>query len=171
MTSPPYANNAIDYMRAHKFSLVWLGHDTTDLTDLRKQYLGHDAMAQRPLPELPGPCEDTLAALARKDRRKSAVLRRYFSEMTSVLSEMKRVLRTDKAALIVVGSSVLRGIDVKTHENLAAIGKDLGFGVAGTGTRQLDRDKRMMPARWGRTAASQIEQRMHDEYVIGLVNR
>ncbi len=24
-TSPPYASNAIDYMRAHKFSLVWLG--------------------------------------------------------------------------------------------------------------------------------------------------
>ena len=25
VTSPPYANNAIDYMRAHKFSLVWFG--------------------------------------------------------------------------------------------------------------------------------------------------
>jgi DNA modification methylase len=24
VTSPPYASNAIDYMRAHKFSLVWL---------------------------------------------------------------------------------------------------------------------------------------------------
>ena len=26
ITSPPYASNAIDYMRAHKFSLVWLGY-------------------------------------------------------------------------------------------------------------------------------------------------
>lgn len=26
VTSPPYANNAIDYMRAHKFSLVWLSN-------------------------------------------------------------------------------------------------------------------------------------------------
>lgn len=26
VTSPPYASNAIDYMRAHKFSLVWMGY-------------------------------------------------------------------------------------------------------------------------------------------------
>ena len=26
VTSPPYAANAIDYMRAHKFSLVWMGY-------------------------------------------------------------------------------------------------------------------------------------------------
>ena len=42
VTSPPYANNAIDYMRAHKFSLVWFGWKIADLAKIRRQYLGHD---------------------------------------------------------------------------------------------------------------------------------
>ncbi len=169
VTSPPYANNAIDYMRAHKFSLVWLGFDVPDLTSLRKQYLGHDARANGPLPDLPPSCEETLAELGLADPRKAAALRRYLAEMTGVLAETKRVLRPGKAALIVVASSRLRGIDVRTHENLAAIGESLGLSLAGIGVRQLDRDRRMMPARWSKTAGSQIEQRMHDEHVIGLV--
>ena len=34
VTSPPYAN-ALDYMRAHKFSLAWLGDPIPRLSDLR----------------------------------------------------------------------------------------------------------------------------------------
>ena len=47
--------------------------------------------------------------------------------------------------------------------------KSVGFDLAGIGVRRLDRDKRMMPARWGTKRHSQIEERMHEEYVIGLV--
>lgn len=37
VTSPPYANNAIDYMRAHKFALVWFGWKIDDLARIRSQ--------------------------------------------------------------------------------------------------------------------------------------
>ena len=169
VTSPPYANNAIDYMRAHKFSLVWLGWKIDDLTNIRKQYLGHDALGEKPYASLPEQCESTLAALAQVDMRKSAVLRRYFGEMRAVIQEMHRVLKQEKIAIIVVGTSILRGIDVETHKGLAAIGENVGFKLGGIGIRHLDRDKRMMPARWGKTRQSQIEERMHEEYVIGLL--
>ena len=169
VTSPPYANNAIDYMRAHKFSLVWFGWSLDDLKDLRKTYLGHDALAtESPVP-LPGRCETTLARLAQRDERKALVLRRYFCEMSGVLGEMHRVLRAGGSAVVVVGTSTLRGMDVETHKALAAIAEDLGFACAGIGVRRLDRDKRMMPARWGNSRESQIEHRMHEEYAIGLV--
>ena len=188
VTSPPYANNAIDYMRAHKFSLVWLGWPITKLTDIRKTYLGHDARRgtsqskganeavgegvapTRLAPDhLPAICLATLDALCAVDPRKAAVLRRYFLDMAAVFAEMARVLKPGKPAVVVVGSSVLRGIDVETHKALAAIGEAVGFDLAGISTRGLDRDKRMMPARWGKSPASQIEQRMHQEFVIGLV--
>ena len=169
VTSPPYANNAIDYMRAHKFSLVWFGWSLDDLKDLRKTYLGHDALAtESPVP-LPGRCETTLARLAQRDERKALVLRRYFCEMSGVLGEMHRVLRAGGSAVVVVGTSTLRGMDVETHKALAAIAEDLGFACAGIGVRRLDRDKRMMPARWGNSRESQIEHRMHEEYAVGLV--
>ena len=169
MTSPPYANNAIDYMRAHKFSLVWFGWKIADLTRIRAQYVGHDAISGLRCDGLPRQCEETLAKLADRDDRKALVLRRYFGEMTTVIWEMRRVLKRGRPAVIVVGSSKLRGLDVETHKGLAAIGEEAGFALAGIGSRLLDRDKRMMPARWGQIQQSQIEERMHKEYVIGLV--
>lgn len=169
VTSPPYANNAIDYMRAHKFSLVWFGWKIADLTKIRAQYLGHDAASGEACDRLPEQCERTLARLAEVDAKKAVALRRYFSEMSAVIAEMQRVLKKGKATVIVVGTSQLRGIDVETQKGLAAIGKSVGFDLAGIGVRRLDRDKRMMPARWGTKRHSQIEQRMHEEYVIGLV--
>ena len=169
VTSPPYANNAIDYMRAHKFSLVWLGWKIADLTNIRAQYLGHDAASHATYDDLPDQCERTLATLGERDARKASTLRRYFGEMDAVIAEMRRVLKPSGAAAIVVGTSNLRGIDVETHRGLAAIGESAGFDLAGIGERRLDRDKRMMPARWGARRHSQIEERMHGEYVIGLV--
>ena len=169
VTSPPYANNAIDYMRAHKFSLVWFGWKISDLAKIRAQYLGHDAGSGAEYDNLPDRCERTLAALTERDVRKAKTLRRYFGQMASVISEMRRVLKPGGVAVIVVGTSNLRGIDVQTHDALASIGQSSGFDLAGMGVRRLDRDKRMMPARWGVQSDSQIEARMHNEYVIGLV--
>ena len=169
VTSPPYANNAIDYMRAHKFSLVWFGWKITELSKIRAQYLGHDAVSTEEYGNLPDQCQETITTLAERDARKAQTLRRYFGEMATVISEMKRVLKRGGAAVIVVATSNLRGIDVQTHKGLASIGESAGFDLAGIGVRRLDRDKRMMPARWGNQQSSQIEARMHDEYVIGLV--
>ncbi len=90
-------------------------------------------------------------------------------DMAAVFLEMARVLKGGKAAIVVVGSSVLRGIDVETHKALSSIGEGAGFDLAGIGTRVLDRDKRMMPARWGKSPGSRIEERMHQEFVIGLI--
>ncbi len=169
VTSPPYANNAIDYMRAHKFSLVWFGWKIADLSKIRSQYLGHDAASREKHNDLPDQCEERIGILADRDVKKAATLRRYFGEMATVIAEMKRVLKRGGAAVIVVGTSNLRGVDVETHKGLAAIGESAGFDLAGIGVRRLDRDKRMMPARWETQSESQIEARMHDEYVIGLV--
>ena len=169
VTSPPYANNAIDYMRAHKFSLVWFGWKIADLTKIRAQYLGHDAASGEEYDRLPKQCEKTLAKLTELDAKKAVALRRYFGEMSAVIAEMQRVLKKGKAAVIVVGTSHLRGMDVETQKGLAAIGESVGFDLAGISVRRLDRDKRMMPARWGNKRHSQIEERMHEEYVIGLV--
>ena len=44
VTSPPYASMAIDYMRAHKFSLIWFGHSIDCLGNKRSEYLGGDAI-------------------------------------------------------------------------------------------------------------------------------
>jgi len=168
VTSPPYAN-AIDYMRAHKFSLVWFGSRIEELTRLRATYIGSERVADTNLAFLTHRPETVIRQLARKDPRKAKVLRKYFTDMSNAISEMYRVLRPDSAAIIVVGTSTIRGINVETHRCLADIAAEIGFQVVGVANRQLDRNRRMMPARFGKKSASMIEQRIHEEYVIGLL--
>ncbi len=170
VTSPPYASNAIDYMRAHKFSLVWFGHSLGSLSQLRRQYIGHDAVTGVELAELPDSARQVVASLARVDPKKARVLHRYYSEMTRCLAEMARVLKPGKAAIVVVGSSKMRGMDTRTDICLGEIGKHIGLELVGIAVRELDRDKRMMPARRIHSSNhSQIEKRMHEEYVIGFL--
>jgi SAM-dependent methyltransferase len=173
-TSPPYASNAIDYMRAHKFSLVWLGYAVDELGERRKGYVGGEALADVLFEELPPHAAGIVDAISALDAKRGQVLRRYYAEMTRVLREMHRVLKPGKAAIVVVGSSVMRGRDTETHLCLAEIGRTLGFagGQSGTepliGVRNLDRNRRMMPAGAQVDLNSQIQQRMHQEYVIGF---
>jgi len=168
VTSPPYAN-AIDYMRAHKFSLVWFGESIADLSELRARYVGSERAGTPYDIALPDGTETIIRTLAERDKSKAAILRKYFVEMRAVLAEMYRVLRNDSVAIVVVGTSVMRGINVETHHCLAEIAAEVGFDVVGIVQRILDRNKRMMPARFGKKTDSMIEQRMHEEYVIGLL--
>ncbi|MCY3719405.1 MAG: DNA methyltransferase [Anaerolineaceae bacterium] len=168
VTSPPYASNAIDYMRSHKFALAWMGHAIESLSMLRSTYIGSDATAGFTFEDLPPNTRQTVSRLAGLDARKSTVLHRYYSEMTRVLKEMFRILRPGKAAILVVGSSVMRGMDTRTQYCLSDIGRSLGFEVPPFGVRRLDRNRRMMPVSSRRDANSPIQQRMHEEYVIGF---
>ena len=168
VTSPPYAN-AIDYIRAHKFSLVWFGKSIEDLSELRSKYIGSERIGNFNYSLLGDRTERVIRILAERDRKKAAMLRKYFLEMKITLCEMYRVLRKDSAAIVVVGSSVMRNFDVETHLGLTEIAANVGFDVVGVVRRILDRNKRMMPARFGNKTDSMIEQRIHDEYVIGLL--
>lgn len=168
VTSPPYAN-AIDYMRAHKFSLVWFGDTVANLSKLRAGYIGSEKVGNTQHYELPDRPETIIRQLAKLKSNKAAILRKYLVEMKSALAEMYRVLHKDSAAIVVVGSSVMCGIDVQTHYCLADISSGVGFELIGVVQRILDRNKRMMPTRFGKKTDSMIEQRMHEEYIIGLL--
>ncbi len=171
VTSPPYANNAIDYMRAHKFSLVWFGYSVGELSRLRSTYIGHDSAGKFVGTVLPDECEKTVSELKRVNSKKASALRRYFCEMRRVIGEMHRVLKTGKAAVMVVGSSVLSGVNTQTHKCLADLGRECGFHLVGIGSRQIDRNRRMMPARWANQNRTSIEKRMHEEHIVGFLKK
>jgi DNA modification methylase len=171
VTSPPYASNAIDYMRAHKFSLVWLGFSIAALSELRSEYIGHDAVSGYTLIDLPPHTWQVVQSVAKVDSKKANTLHRYYSEMTHCLVEITRVLKPGKAAVVVVGSSTMRGVDTQTDVCLGEIGKQAGLELVHIGAREIDRDKRMMPARRNAPKQTQIEERMHHEYVIGYLKK
>jgi len=167
ITSPPYAANAIDYMRAHKFSLIWFGHDLQALSALRRQYIGSEQHAAQ-LEFGSETANRVLRDLQRIDKKRAGVVAHYFTEMEVTLREMLRVLKPSHAAILVVGSSILRGIDIETPTVLTELGQAVGFSLVDVARRQITRNARMMPISHQSERAG-IEARMHEEGVIGLI--
>lgn len=167
-TSPPYPSNAIDYMRAHKFSLVWFGRQIDDLSELRSRYIGGEKTTGYSFLDLPSATRQLIDRVTEADAKKGLALWRYYSEMRRVLSEALRVLRPGCAAVFVVGSSVMRGIDTRVQDCLSEIGQSVGLEFMGSAQRQIDRDRRMLPASSTSQQSSQIEARMHEEHIVAF---
>lgn len=165
VTSPPYANNAIDYLRAHKFALVWLGYSIEQLAEIRKHMIGELALSRNSY-QLPVRTLNTIETIMGKDNSKGRRLEKYFSDMLFMLEQIRRALKPGKHAILVVASSVINGIDVLTHECLIEIAQSLGLILDNIQERDIDRDKRMMPVSNGVKTNSQIESRMHTEFII-----
>ncbi|MFP4528955.1 MAG: DNA methyltransferase [Candidatus Kapaibacterium sp.] len=166
VTSPPYASNAIDYMRAHKFTLVWFGYTIRQLSEKRKEYIGGESTSNIDLENLPEFSRSIIKNVAKKDIKKSKAIHRYYSEIVRILKEMKRVLKPSHAAILVVGNSIIRGEDIQIAKCFEEIGSTLGFDIPYISVRELDRNKRMMPTGFIQDKSSQIQKRMHEEYVI-----
>jgi len=167
VTSPPYAANAIDYMRGHKFSLIWLGYDLKSLTETRKRYIGSELRATD-LKFSSETANEILGVMQPKAAPRAAVVAHYYREMESALREMLRVLTPGKAAVLVVGSSIIQGIDIKAPTVLSELAGSVGFQVVDMARREILRDARMMPTSHN-SAKNGIEARMHEEGVIGLI--
>ena len=171
VTSPPYAN-AIDYMRAHKFSLVWLGQPIANLSDLRGKYIGAERQDTGEVPTLPTVAQQAIAEPIRN--------------RPSEIPHPKQIPAGNESGYRgnVPGNPPWPGGHYccwplhhagsahSTQDYLAAIAEQVGFEVVGVPIRPLDRDRRMMPARWGNRGDGDnegIELRLHEEFVIGLV--
>jgi DNA modification methylase len=174
-TSPPYVN-AIDYPRAHKFSLFWLGEalgvTPEQYRELGRSYIGTDRVPIATCLELAtaptglAQLDDTLGALAEADPRRAGVARRYFDDMAAVLAEIGRVLRPGRHGVVVVCPSNIAGVAVATHALLAAIAERATAGAlrhVETHERTLDDAKRQLPVMRGRFGPG-----MRTEYVVVL---
>ena len=169
VTSPPYAN-AIDYMRAHKFSLVWLGASIEQLGHVRTNYIGYEGTKPKgDMGSFPQGVRKQIWQVEDVDRPKSTVLANYFLDMSSCIREMLRVLRPQGAVVIIVGPSLMRDVTVSTQDCIAELLAETGFDVVGVSERSLDRDRRLMPVSGGAPTLAGIERRMHREYVIGAI--
>lgn len=166
ITSPPYLN-AIDYLRGHKFSLIWMGHSISELRAIRATNVGTEVSTkvqgqqmhiQRALEEM---CE-----LERVSRRTLGMLRRYCGDMDRVMAETARVLVQGGRAVLVVGDSTLRGVFIRNSRAIAILGRHHGLELTGHRHRPLPDDRRYLPPPTGRGTDARLEGRMRDEVIM-----
>ena len=165
VTSPPYLN-AIDYLRGHKFSLVWMGHAIGELRSLRGGSVGAERMLSSPLRQEVDEAVTSMGNLSRLDARLQGMIRRYATDMQAVLFECKRVLKPKGQAVLVIGDSMIRGVYVKNSEGLIALAASLGFDLVSKETRRIPDERRYMPPPSIKTSGHQMRRRMREEVIL-----
>jgi len=164
ITSPPYLN-AIDYMRGHKFSLIWLGYDLATLRSIRSTAIGSEASLRSGDHE---EFEELLAALELngiKSRTRS-MLNRYYADLRTQLSESRRVLKPGKSALFVIGNSSIRGDYIRNSEVLKFAARKAGFVIKGENVREIPNNKRYLPVAVAKS--NSLSNRMRTENIIEM---
>ncbi len=165
ITSPPYLN-AIDYMRGHRLTLVWLGYRVGALRAIRAESIGTERMADSNADA--ALAQDLIAAMGPLDGLPQAQRRmidRYVLDLFTMIAEIHRVLRPGGKAIFVIGNSSVRGVFVKNACAVSAAAERAGLNLTEQRERELPPSRRYLPPP-AEIDNSMLEKRMRTETVL-----
>jgi DNA modification methylase len=165
LTSPPYLN-AIDYLRAHKFSLIWMGYSLRQLRELRGTMMGTERGLWS-LDGLPPRLEERLENVLEEERAR-AQRRRYLSDLARVLAEIARVLRPGGLALLAVGPTIISSKRTDACDVVTVLGERVGLRLVGSVARHLRAAHRSLPPPRAAATSSPLSHRMRREVIVAL---
>ncbi len=165
ITSPPYLN-ALDYMRGHKFTLVWLGYQIDELTTIRAGSIGAER-APDALTDLDMAREVTrgMRSLQKLPQRKRNMIHRYAIDMYSFIKESARVLKRKGRATLVVGNSCMNEIFVENDLIVRNSCQMAGLRLMSKTKRKIPPNKRYLPSPSYENVAN-FKNRMRTESVM-----
>ena len=162
ITSPPYLN-AIDYMRGHRLSLVWMGYRLSELRKIREVAIGAERLSKNTHYENSA---EILAELGldQFESRTKNMLARFHSDMVQQTKEAYRILKKDSTGTYVIGNSTIRGTYVRNSELLKHAAGLVGFEVLRETEREIPAHRRYLPVTVD--AGNSLASRMRMEHVI-----
>jgi DNA modification methylase len=169
MTSPPYLN-AIDYMRGHRLSLIWLGHSLSHLRQIRSNSIGAERGpdAER-LVDSVGRVRGSLGKLARLSARHSGMIDRYSFDLLLMTSQVSRVLKPGGKAVFVVGNSCLKDVFISNSRGVETAASVAGLKLTYQVERDLPNQSRYLPMPKDQNSA--LGRRMRTETVLTFTKR
>jgi SAM-dependent methyltransferase len=171
ITSPPYLN-AIDYIRGHKFSLIWMGHSLKKLRGVRTTNVGTETVAE--IEEGDAATErimEMMCPVKNLSKRNAGMLRGYVRDMRAVLSETKRVLRPRGKAVFVVGNCNLRETFVQNSKCIEGLAGELDMKIGKIRSRPLPENRRYLPPPGLSSAGKALKKRMREEVILTLLKK
>ncbi len=165
ITSPPYLN-AIDYLRCHKFSLVWMGHSIVSMRALRRSNIGTEVGLRAGNEPVLGKVIKKMTGNKPLSARCRNILERYVTDMRGVVREIARVLAPGGRATFVVGNSTRLGVFVRNSHAVRLLGQRNGLSVLSARSRVLPSNRRYLPPPSRGMGA--IRNRMRTEVVLTL---
>jgi hypothetical protein len=163
VTSPPYLN-AIDYMRGHRLSLVWLGHSLSDLRTVRSTSIGAEKKYQGDV-EAETIEITTSLQLGTLAPRWLSMVYRYATDVSQMVLQVARTLKTGASAVLVVGNSCVKNCYIDNATIVSAAGKLHGLDLISRIDRDLPAAKRYLPPP-SADAKSDLSNRMRSETIL-----
>jgi len=164
ITSPPYLN-AIDYLRGHRLSLVWLGHSVDEIRAIRGGSIGVERAlndsSYDPLPYL------TTEGKSVPSPKIVGWSTRYLHDAHAASVEIARVLSPGGTITMVVGNSNVRGCKVDNAQMYVDALSEAGLTVDDAVEREIPTRSRYLPT----AAGSALAARMRVETVISACKR
>jgi DNA modification methylase len=163
VTSPPYLN-AIDYLRGHKLSLIWMGHTIPALRDVRAHAVGTEragGMASNRKDDLFG-LEYAVPSVRELPDRQRAIVHKYAEDANCMLAEMRRVTVDAGCLVLVLGDSCLRGVNIPNSNIFAWLAVKNGFTLTAEERREIPHNHRYLPIN---SASNSLSKRMRRETV------
>ncbi len=167
ITSPPYLN-AIDYLRGHKLSLVWMGYNVSEIRNLRSKNIGSEVGAKVEDDSIEQVMEE-MCEVSNLSARNTGMLRRYVNDTRAILTEIHRVLKPGGKAVIVVGDCNIRDVFIKNSKGIEVLGKDSGLQLQKTRRRPIPENRRYLPPPTISGAGKHLQKRMREEVILTFV--
>ncbi len=166
ITSPPYLN-AIDYLRGHRLSLVWLGYTLSQIRALRSHSIGAESSIAA------GISTATLDSLLHKAGdvedlpvRELGMVRRYAEDVYGFMKELARVAKKGGRVLLVVGNPCLKGVPISNADINIAAARLVGFETTDRSERALSVSHRYLPSPVSKFGS--LGRRMHTETLLSF---
>lgn len=165
ITSPPYLN-AIDYLRGHKMSLIWLGHTIPELRSIRSNSIGAErALEGKVLEQVEEMVTAVKNAANAPDKLPLATITRYAHDLTLFATEMYRVCKPGAGVVTVIGNSTLRGNYIQNDILVQRAYESAGFSCKNRTERELPENRRYLPIPT-KDRDSTLARRMRTEVVL-----
>lgn len=163
VTSPPYLN-AIDYLRGHKLSLVWMGYAIPELRQLRSTAVGTERTAGAEQSSLlkAHELERRLPNIRKMSDRHRRIVHKYAEDASQMLREMSRTIRPGGRLVLVLGDSTIRGNFIANSKLFRVLADKVEFELVEQSTRELDENKRYLPVS---STNKSLEKRMRHEVI------
>jgi DNA modification methylase len=159
ITSPPYLN-AIDYMRGHRMSLVWLGHQIGQLSQLRSNSVG----AERYPDDASGSVGIRAPRYQGLSPKQQGMLDRYAIDASAFMEQLARVLSPRGEAVVVVGDSTLSGSYIHNSLIIQKAAERSGLVLSDKQARPLPTSSRYLPP--PASASGALSKRMRHEVIM-----
>jgi len=160
ITSPPYLN-AIDYMRGHRLSLIWLGYDLDYLRTIRSNSVGAERGHPHPTLDVNRFIDRT--SESRVGSRQVGWFQRFAVDIEAILQRLVQAVRSGGKIIIIIGNSLILGAKFDNVGVVTELGRKVGLTLNSRHEREILPSRRYLPPPEGNSALSL---RMRTEAVL-----